>query len=157
MQTWARSQDCTGPQAVPSEAGARMQPTAGSHTPSWHLPSPGHGGAGRCSQPVLALHTSTVQAFWSSHERGTPTQRQGLEPIIHIKLGQRVVHRRDIGRELQLFEQARLGLERLRAVVDAVKDIKWRSIDKDNMEFATTCFVVDRIRIALAALEQDDD
>ena len=47
--------------------------------------------------------------------------------------------------------------ERLRAVYEAVKDIKWRSIDKDNMEFSTTCFAVDRIREALAAVEGNDD
>ena len=47
--------------------------------------------------------------------------------------------------------------ERLRAVYEAVKDIKWRSIEKDNMEFATTCFVVDRIREALAAVEEVSD
>ena len=47
--------------------------------------------------------------------------------------------------------------ERLRAVYEAVKDIKWRSIDKDNMEFSTTCFAVDRIREALTAAQEIDE
>ena len=55
------------------------------------------------------------------------------------------------------IEELEAENERLRAVYEAVKDIKWRSIDKDNMEFSTTCFAVDRIREALAAQESDDE
>ena len=44
-------------------------------------------------------------------------------------------------------------IEELESVVDVVRAIKWRSIDKDNMEFATTCFVVDKVRDAVAALK----
>ena len=58
---------------------------------------------------------------------------------------------------MQRVEELEAENERLRAVYEAVKDIKWRSIDKDNMEFSTTCFAVDRIREALAAQESDDE
>ena len=58
---------------------------------------------------------------------------------------------------MQRVEELEAENERLRAVYEAVKDIKWRSIDKDNMEFSTTCFAVDRIREALAALQETDD
>ena len=47
--------------------------------------------------------------------------------------------------------------ERLRAVYEAVKDIKWRSIDKDNMEFATTCWKKDAITKALTVLKEHCD
>ena len=43
------------------------------------------------------------------------------------------------------MQEAADRIEELESVVDVVRAIKWRSIDKDNMEFATTCFVVDKI------------
>ena len=55
------------------------------------------------------------------------------------------------------IEALAADVERLRAVEEAVKDIKARSIDKDNMEFSTTCFAVDRIREALAAVKDASD
>ena len=51
-----------------------------------------------------------------------------------------------------LQKEAADRIEELESVVDVVRAIKWRSIDKDNMEFATTCFVVDKVRDAVAAL-----
>ncbi len=55
---------------------------------------------------------------------------------------------------IEELEQRNAKLEKVRK---AVTGIKWRSIDKDNMEFATSCFVVDRIREALADTESSDD
>jgi len=46
-----------------------------------------------------------------------------------------------------------LKREALTAALQLVMQQKWISIDKDNMEFqcTTTCFVLDKIRDALAA------
>ena len=52
-----------------------------------------------------------------------------------------------------IMREAADRIEELESVVDVVRAIKWRSIDKDNMEFATTCFVVDKVRDAVAALK----
>ena len=85
---------------------------------------------------------------------------EGLERSVRYRDARLVTAREEIERlqgqfnlALRKNDEQWAEIERLKAVVDAVKDIKWRSIDKDNMEFATTCFVVDRIREALAALE----
>ena len=42
-------------------------------------------------------------------------------------------------------------------VARAADDIKWRSIEKDNMEFATTCWKKDAITKALTALKEHCD
>src|SRR4051794_11215701 len=85
MHTCAALHVCIGPHALPSSIAARPQPLCGSHTPFMHAPSPGHGGAGRCSQPLVSLHTSTVQAFSSSHDFGVPTHRPAWQvpPLTH--------------------------------------------------------------------------
>src|SRR5690348_8969592 len=73
MQICAASQ-LTAPQAVPSGAVVSPQPACGSHTPSWHWPSPGQGGAGGYWQPAIASHTLRVQALPSSQAIALPTQ-----------------------------------------------------------------------------------
>src|SRR5512140_1179799 len=72
--TSATSHPRRGPQKVPSGAFASPQPFTGSHTPTWHTPSPGHGGAGTDWHPSSGLHTSVVQALPSSHTRSWPLQ-----------------------------------------------------------------------------------
>lgn len=52
---------------------------------------------------------------------------------------------------LRWHDELTAARARIAALEEALRDIKWRSVDRDNMEFGAkiTCFQMDAIRAAL--------